>query len=295
MIHRFDILKNKNYPIGKTWVYKIDFADEYYLGEVEVDTSRTSFYIKNKMLSQDKLGNMFVSIEFSIMEFDSIPEKLVSFLNKILNLSRKYILQLNKEGQIIEIQLPEEKFNDSEINKIYDDEFYKNLNDNEKLAVNKNIEKLDKSGFKKDIKKSLILLFCYPGYFRSGLSNEYSLESHDYIMNSNFLKDLDWNVHFSMFIYNIYDKEINLISTGNVYQGTTAEEDLLFQKIHNHFEAEDTKVYTDYNFEVTCDYTLCSDNYFIKKASINICETLNNEEIEFNKNIEIKLVDNFNS
>lgn len=48
----FDILNNKSYPFGKTWVYKIDFADKFFLGEEEVEVSRTSFFEKINYLSR---------------------------------------------------------------------------------------------------------------------------------------------------------------------------------------------------------------------------------------------------
>lgn len=288
---RFDILKNKSFPLGKKWVYKIEILDEEFLEEFELDTRKTTLFIQNEVVDTDETGTIFIEVEFSEMEFDSLPEKISSFFNKVANLTKKYTLELNKEGQIVNIHFKEDNFTKDQIAILHKDAFYNNLSQDEKLTLNESINEIDKSYYKKEIKNSLILLFCYPGYFRDGLTNEFSLETHHASMKSNFLKDVKWDVLFNMSIYNINaNKEIELLCTGDVEVVNEAEESLLYQKIHDYFDLDGNDTYTDYTFVVMGDYLLSGDDFIIKKASVNICETLNNQEIEFNKNIQISLL-----
>lgn len=290
MITKYDILKNKTYPIGKKWIYKIEVLDEAYLEEFELETRKTTVFMQNKVLRKDDIGNMFVEVEFSKIEFDSLPQKLSSFFNKIINLARKYILQLNKEGQIIDINFIEENFKKEQIEDVRNDEFYKNLSKEEKLTLNESIEKLDKSSYQKDIKNSLILLFCYPGYLRAGLSNESALKTHKHKISSNFLEDCVWDVNFYMGIYNISpDGTINLTCTGEIDANEEIDYSLIFDKIKQYYK-ERNDIYFDYNFQVLGDYYLCKENFYIKNAKIQICELLNEETIEFSKTFLISLV-----
>jgi len=291
MIYRYDIFANQHFPVGTKWTYEINIADEFYIGEEEIDTDRSSFFMTNEMLRIDDQGSMFVSIEFSKMHFGTLPEKLNFFLNKIVNVNQKFVLELNKNGQIKEVHLTENRPEAADLSQLFHDEFYQELSLGEKLMIDKNIERQDRMGFVKGIKKSLILMFCYPGYFRGGLSGEYAVETHNFTISSNFLTNVDWDVWFNMNIHTInVNKDVELICTGDVTQGTPQEESLLYQKIQNYFQAETDDVYKDYTFVVMGDYLLSSTDFGINTASINICETLNNEEIEFNKNIEIKRI-----
>jgi hypothetical protein len=292
-----ELLQNKNYPVGKSWIYKIDIEDVFYINENKVDDELTSFYIKNEILGKNERGSCFVMVEFSSIQFGALPQKIVAFLNKLMGINNYYVLELNIEGQITDIHLDESNVKKPLQEKVYEDEFYISLEEDEKQKVKKNIEMLDSFFFKNSIKQNLILLFCYPGYFRRGLATEFAVATHKAVISSNFLEDIQWDVHFSMNLYeqSANKETINLVCTGDVYEGTKIEDAELYQKIHNHFEVLDIETYTDYTFMVMSDYKICPDNFYIKNATIDICETLNDESIEFSKCISINLSENFTS
>jgi hypothetical protein len=292
-----ELLRYKNYVVGKSWIYKIDIEDGFYVNEDKVEEEVTSFYIRNEILSKNEKGNSFVMVEFSSIQFGTLPQKIVTFLNKVIGVNNYYVLELNTVGQIIDIHLDEDVTKKKLHEKVYQDEFFISLENDEKQKIKKNMERLDAVFFKNNIKKNLILLFCYPGYFRGGLATEFATSTHQATINSNFLKDVEWDVHFSMNLYeqSTNKETINLVCTGDVYEGTKIENAVLYQKIHNHFDVLDIETYTDYTFMVMSDYKICPDNFYIKNATIDICETLNEESIEFNKCISINLSENFTS
>lgn len=290
MIAKYDILKDKSYPIGEKWSYRIEILDESYLEEFELEIKKTTLFLQNEVLHIDEIGNTFIKVEFSKMEFDSLPEKLSSFFNKITNLIKKYTLELNKEGQIIDIHFTEDNFTKEQIDTLHKDEFYKKLSKKEKITINESIDKIDKSSYQKDIKNSLILLFCYPGYFRSGLCDEEALSVHQHNISSNFLQDCFWDINFYMNIHNITpDGIINLVCTGFAEDSEKLLNTSLFNKIKEYYNVKED-IYYDYDFQIMGDYYLCKENFYIKNAKIQICELLNEESIEFSKTFIINLV-----
>lgn len=292
-----EALINKHYPTGKPWVYKIDIKDEFYINEDEIDSQVTSLYLRNEVLSINEKEHSFVLVEFSNILFDTLPQKIASFLNKLLNINMYYVLELNKEGQVVEVHVDEDNNEEPLQEEVYRDGFYNSLQEDEKSIIDKAIQKSDALFLKNNIKQSLLLLFCYPGYFRGGLGGASVAETHQAVIKSNFLEDVEWNVFFSM---NLHEEgtgkeAINLICTGDVFEGSKAEDAVLYQKIHNHFKVEESETYTDYTFMVMCDYKISPNNYYIQNATIDICETMNDETLEFNKNISIRLSDEITS
>lgn len=290
-----EALINKQYPVGKPWVYKIDLKDEFYINEDEIDSQLTTLYLKNEVLSINDNGHSFVMVEFSSMQFDTLPQRIVSFLNKILNTGRYCVLELNKEGQVVEVHVDDDEKNEALKDRVYQDDLYNSLEEDEKVTVGKAIQRSEAFFLKRNLEKSLLLLFCYPGYFRGGLATGFAVDTYRALIKSNFLEDVEWDVFFSMNLHEAgtNKNEINLICTGDVFEGSKIENAALYQKIHNHFKVEESETYTGYTFIVMGDYKISPNSYYIKNASIDICETLNDETLEFNKNISIVLADEF--
>ena len=289
--------KARNFLIGKTVSYQISIKDQIFIYDDLTESNNTSFSIKLTMMEIDTAGNGIMSLDFSDIKLDFLPSKVNDFLNKFINLKNSIIFKLNRVGEVLDVDSKEFLTNKELINLIYEDNFFKSLKNEEQVILKNHMEKFSFLEHKTPIINNNLLKFLFPGFSRNFGENKFALVTEELKIQSNFLENHAFDVQFSMNINDnfISNELLNFIHTGDIFIGTEQEELLLNQKIKNYFSEKDINSYNDYNFIVMGDYKVNINSFFIENATINISETLNEESIEFNKEIEIELIENFQS